>query len=258
MGDGYVLKRGHLGALRLGVLAQAAGPGTTALLDRLPWKAGWRCLDVGCGLGFVARELTRRGGRTTAVDSAAEYIEAARQGGGADFFHMELRELAQLGEKFQLICARYVLSHQADPQQAVAIMAAQLLPGGYLVLEDVDFPGHVCYPGCPAFERYLELYQQCARLRGGNARLGRQLWELVEAAGLNSVHVGLNQPLHRHGPEQRVAELTLSHIGGALREFGLCGRGELAGLLRELRQWRRSAGVVSLAPTHQVIAQQPS
>jgi len=255
VGDSYVLKRGYLGALRLGVLAQAAGPGTAALLDRLPWQSDWRCLDVGCGLGFVARELTRRGGRTTAVDSAPEFIEAARLKGGADFVQLDLRNLDQLGQQYQLICARYLLSHQSDPQQAVASMVSQLEPGGYLVLEDVDFPGYLCHPPCPAFERYLELYQECARLRGGDARLGRRLWQLAEAAGLSLVHLGLNQPVHRHGPERRVPELTLSQIGGALREFGLCGRDELAALLRELRQWRRGPGIVSLAPTHQVIAQ---
>jgi len=149
-------------------------------------------------------------------------------------------------------------SHQTDPLQAVVGMAAQLEPGGYLVLEDVDFPAHVWHPACPALERYLELYQECARLRGGDARLGRRLWQLVEAAGLTSLYLGLNQPVHRHGPERRVPELTLSHIGGALQEFDLCGRSELAALLGEIRQWRREPGVISLAPTHQVIAQKIS
>lgn len=254
MSDAYLLKRGYLGALRLGVLAQAAGPGTSALLDRLPWQSGWTCLDVGCGLGFVARELARRGGRVIGVDSAPEFLEAARQLGAVDYRCLDVRQLSQLSQQFQLISARYLLSHLADPARAVDGMVAHLQPGGYLVLEDVDFPGYSCHPPCPAFERYLQLYQECARRRGGDARLGRKLSSLVPPE-LQLLHFGVVQPLHLKGPERRVPELTLSQIGSALAEFGLASRGELAGLLRELRSWRRQPGMVSLAPTYQLIAQ---
>lgn len=252
--DAYLLKRGYLGALRLGVLAQSAGPGTSALLDRLPWQPGWTCLDVGCGLGFVARELARRGGRVTGVDSAPEFLEEARRQGGADYQLVDVRALHQLPGPYQLISARYLLSHLTDPVQAVEQMLGQLQQGGYLMLEDVDFPGHLCHPACAAFDRYVELYQECARRRGGDARLGRKLGQLVEQAGLTVVYLGLNQPLHVSGPERRVPELTLSHIGPALRELGLASRGELASWLRELRAWRRQPGLISLAPTVQVIA----
>lgn len=253
MSDAYLLKRGYLGALRLGVLAGAAAPGTSALLDRLPWQAGWSCLDVGCGLGFVARELARRGGQVTGVDSAPQFLESARCQGGAEYHLLDVRDLHLLGQSFQLVCARYLLSHLTDPARAVAQMVDQLLPGGYLVLEDVDFPGHLWSPPCPAFDKYVELYQECARHRGGDARLGRRLSQLTEQAGLTLVYLGINQPLHRDGPEKRVPELTLSQIGGALQEFGLASRSELVSLLRELREWRRQASVLSLAPTVQVI-----
>ncbi|MCW5869596.1 MAG: hypothetical protein KIS61_20230, partial [Candidatus Eremiobacteraeota bacterium] len=57
------------------------------------------------------------------------------------------------------------------------------------------------------------------------------------------------------GVERRVPELTLSHISSALQEFGLASRGEVASLLREIRGWRRQPGMLSLAPTYQLIAQ---
>ncbi len=254
MSDIYLLKRGILGALRLGVLAEAAAPGTASLLDRLPWQEGWTCLDVGCGLGFVARELARRGGQVTGVDNAPEFLEAARQHGQADYHVLDVQELERLPGFYQLVSARYLLSHLADPAEAVMSMTRKLRPGGYLVLEDVDFPGHVCHPPCPALDRYLELYQECARRRGGDARLGRKLSSLLPP-DMQIRHFGMVQPLHLAGVERRVPELTLSQIGSALREFGLASRGELAGLLREIRSWRRRPGVVSLAPTYQIIAQ---
>lgn len=250
----YLLKRGYLGALRLQVLAQAAGPGTNALLDRLPWERSWSCLDVGCGLGFVARELASRCARVTGVDCASEFIQAAQQLGGADFRQLDVAELPRLEDRFQVICARYLLSHLSEPGRTIKQMAQCLQPGGYLVLEDVDFPGHIWEPACPALDRYVQLYQECARLRGGDARLGRKLQGLVQQAGLTIDYLGVNLPLHHNGPERRVAELTLSHIGAALRQFDLISRPELAALLREIRQWRRQGGLISLAPTVQLIA----
>lgn len=254
MSDAYLLKRGYLGALRLGVLAEAAGPGTSSLLDRLPWQPGWKCLDVGCGLGFVARELARRGGRVMGVDSSPDFLEAARARGGVEYRTGDACNLGPLDGPYDLVCARYLLSHLPEPGRVVSGLSQLLKPGGFLVLEDVDFPGHLHHPPCAAFQRYLELYQECASRRGGDARLGRKLAQLAGEAGLSLLYLGMSQPL-QHGAERRVAELTLSHIGGALQEFQLCGRSELAALLRELRAWRGQAGLVSLAPTVQVVAQ---
>ena len=252
--DSYTLRRGNLGALRLQVLAQAAGAGTQALLDRLAWRDDWRCLDVGCGLGPVTRELARRSGGALGVDCSADFIERARGQGEADYAVLDVAGLDSLGQSFDVVYARYLLSHLRQPEVAVASLAARLPVGGRLVLEDVDFPGNLCDPPCPAFERYVELYQELVARRGGDARLGRRLWRLAAQAGLEVEFSGVHVALQRHGPEKRVAELTLAHIRAGLVEQGLATRSQVAALLVELRAFRRSHSQITLAPTFQVIA----
>lgn len=246
--DSYVLRRGRIGALRLQVLGQAAARATAALLDRLPWQSHWRALDVGCGIGLVTRELARRGAGAVGLDNQAE---------NAEFVRGDARRLGDfLKERFQVVYARYLLSHLRDPHEVVAAMVERLTPGGYLVLEDIDFPGHTCDPPCEAFDSYLKLYQELVQRRGGDACLGRRLWRLVD--GLEIVHSGVSLSLFRDGPEKRVAELTLAHIAAGLVEYGLADRAQLAVWLHQLRQFRRGPSQISLAPTYQVVARRAS
>lgn len=244
-----MLRRGRIGALRLQVLAQAAAPATASLLDQLPWQPHWRSLDVGCGLGAVTRELARRGAGAVGLDNCLDHSE-----GPADFCLGDARRLDVLDERFQVVYARYLLSHLNDPQQVVQGMVDRLSPGGYLVLEDIDFPGHTCDPLCAAFQAYVELYTELLRRRGGNACIGRSLWRLCRQAGLEVVYSAASLKLIREGPTRRVAELTLAHIARGLVEEGLVDRARLAQLLLELRDFRRSESQMCLAPTYQVLA----
>ncbi|HMD33614.1 MAG TPA: methyltransferase domain-containing protein [Vicinamibacterales bacterium] len=50
-----------------------------AMLDLLPPLSGKRVLDAGCGAGWYAAELARRGAFVTAVDSSAAMIRHARK-----------------------------------------------------------------------------------------------------------------------------------------------------------------------------------
>jgi SAM-dependent methyltransferase len=51
-------------------------PGTLALL---PGVAGAHILDAGCGSGFYAEELAKRGARVTAIDGSAQMAQHAEQ-----------------------------------------------------------------------------------------------------------------------------------------------------------------------------------
>ena len=55
-------------------------PATEAFAAKLPFKAGDRLLDVGCGLGGPARFFAQRfGAHVTGIDLTPEYVEVARR-----------------------------------------------------------------------------------------------------------------------------------------------------------------------------------
>lgn len=237
----YVLATGDEGARRLRLLARAAWPSTRALLGRLDLRPGLRCLDVGCGIGMVSRELQRRTGFCLGVDREAGFLARAR---GATYRQLEAHRLEVLGERFDRVYARYLLSHQPDPQEVLRQMALVTAPGGMVAVEDVDFPGHVWDPDCPALARYVELYQAVVRRRGGNPCLGRSLGRLLRQAGLSRVRH--RAVLRLSG--RRLARLTLAQVAAPLLAEGLTTPAELEELLAELAAYR---GMVSVAPTFQ-------
>ncbi len=257
--DRYVLRRGREGARRLTILARAMWPSTREFYRRLGVGSGLRCLDVGCGVGDVTLRLARRTGSCLGVDLDEGFLERARAKArrlgiaGARFVRADVTGLADLGETFDLVYARYLLTHLPDPAAALAAMRDATRPGGVVAIEDIDFPLHFWHPACPALERYVELYQAVVRRRGGDASIGRRLLGLAREAGLEDVRVDLVVRVHSEGPGKRVAGLTLAHVGEAVVAAGLASSEELARLSAEIDAFAADpATQLSIAPTFQV------
>ena len=98
--------------------------------------AGKTALDVGCGAGLLAEPLARLGAKVTAIDPAAELIEAAREHAAGQGLDIDYRVSAieNLEGTFNLITSMEVIEHTADPQQFLNDLAKRLAPNGLLML----------------------------------------------------------------------------------------------------------------------------
>ncbi len=258
--DPYTLRRGQAGADRLRILGAAMADSTERFLQRSGLTPGMRCLDAGCGVGVVSRRLAEITGHCHGIDLDSQFLEIARSGSLPPGLSLSQADVFQLAAEplYDVVYSRYLLSHLEDPGLAIERLADVLKPGGLLLLEDVDFPGHVHHPPCPAFLRYLELYQKVVRKNGGNPCLGRTLYSLVLDCDLESVEMELVVSLQYRDPGKRVAELTLEHVASPLLNGGLVEAVELEELLRDLRAFRQDEkSFMSIAPTYQVKARKP-
>jgi ubiquinone/menaquinone biosynthesis C-methylase UbiE len=167
----YIIRGGLPGRERLRILSRVMRPTTFALLQRVGIRSGMACLDVGCGSGDVTFDMARIGGATgravgTDIDQAK--ITLARQQaedeglGNVEFRVADSARTEELAE-FDLVHARFILSHLANPLQALIRMRQALRPNGRVVVGDVDFRGYFCYPDCPALWRHVALYTEAAR-----------------------------------------------------------------------------------------------
>jgi SAM-dependent methyltransferase len=242
----YIIRGGPEGRERLRVVARVMAPTTAELLDRVGVAEDAACLDVGCGGGDVALELARRAprGRVVGVDLDEAKLEIGRAEARAagvdnvDYRCADLRSV-DLGSAFDLVHARFVLTHLTDPQAAADGLVRALRPGGVLVVEDIDYSGSLCEPPHPSFERYVELYRHTARARGVDPDIGPRLPGILARAGCRPVRANVVQPVGRQGEgyERDVkltAPLTLENIADAVLGAGLAERRELEALADDL------------------------
>ena len=98
------------------------------------------CLDVGCGSGDVTLKMAAfvgAEGNVVGVDRDQSILrlarqEAEKQGLPVTFRRLDTEELAE-ESVYDLVYARYLLSHLPRPQRAVEVMVRAVRPGGRLV-----------------------------------------------------------------------------------------------------------------------------
>jgi SAM-dependent methyltransferase len=237
----YTIDGGTPGKERLDVLARVCEPGTTALLDRVGISAGDRCLDLGCGGGHVTRELALRAGEkgfVLGIDVDATVLELARKDlRAAGISGVELRraDATELRESdYNVAYTRFLLSHLAEPARVIQSMADALKPGGVAIIEDIDFSGYFCEPPHRAHDRWVQLYRETVRRRGGNADLGPKLPALLQRAGLERIGVSISQEYALEGEPKLIPALTLQRIAGAVSAEGVASAREVAQTIEEL------------------------
>jgi SAM-dependent methyltransferase len=137
-------------------------------------------------------------------------------------------------ESFDLVYARFLLSHLPDPAAALHRMRRAVKPSGRVVVEDIDIGTHTHWPPSTAFARYIELYAATARARGVDSSIGPRLPSLLIDAGLENVDVSISVPVFLAGAGKTIARLTLSNIADAAIAAGFTNRAEIDRLLGEL------------------------
>jgi SAM-dependent methyltransferase len=242
---GYAIRGGSAGRERLRVLAHTLHASTIALFDRLGVGEGLRCLDAGCGRGDVTFELAGRVGRrgeVVGVDIDEVKLELARQEAtaqgiaNAEFRALDVYE-GEVGADFDLVYARFLLSHLADPAAAIAAFSRALRPGGLLIVEDIDFNGTFVSPETAAFRRYHELYRAVVRKRGGDPDIGPRLPILLADGGFEQVDMHVVQPMATRGEVKLINALTLENIVDAVLQDDLASLWEIEALVHELHSF---------------------
>lgn len=252
----YVIRGGIEGRERLRILARVMQTSTASLFDRLGLCDGFTCLDVGCGGGDVTFELARRvapHGKAVGADIDQTLLELARQEAqqqgvtNVEFRLSDIRQVAGASE-FDVVYARFLLTHLSDPASAVKAFYRHLHPGRLIAVEDIDFSGYFTYPECKAFRRYYELYCAVVRRRGGDPNIGPRLPLLLRDGGFENVEVSIVQPIGTQGEVKLMNPITMENIADAVLEEGLATREEIEEVVRELYAFAADPNTVAGVP----------
>ena len=237
----YVIRGGAQGRERLRLLSTVMGAHSRALLEAAGVRRGDRCVDIGCGGGDVAFELAEivgADGSVLGVDLDETKLDLARaeaaQRGQANitFEAGNVLEWTPDGD-FDVAYARFLLAHLPAPGDLLRKLRRHIRPGGLMVIEDVDFRGHFAEPPCPALDRYVSLYSDSLRRRGGDPDIGPRLPALLRDAGFQDVQVRMHQPIAMTGGIKSLTGMTFAFVADALRADGV-PESELAAIGRQL------------------------
>ncbi len=191
---------------RLRALEEMFDESTARRLAEVGVAPGWRCLEVGCGGGTVARWLAERVGRDGHV-VATDVDPRFMANDGLDNLEVRRHDIASdpLEEgAYDLVHARAVLEHVAGREQALARMVAAIKPGGWVVVEAGHLGGAMhqaqmqyVYPSEQAalVERVMGTLLGLMATVGFDGGFGPRLPDALLAAGLVNVGAELHGPL---------------------------------------------------------------
>lgn len=169
-------------AARLRALADVFDPGTMRHLESRGVASGWSCLEVGGGLGTMARWLSDRVGplgQVLATDIDTCHLEHIRLPNVRVQRHDIVTDPLPAGT-FDLACARLVLEHLPDPDRALARMVAAVKPGGWVLVEDFD----ILLEPQGALSKTAAAMRHVTVAAGAHREFGRTLLRRLRAAGL--------------------------------------------------------------------------
>ena len=172
---------------RLNSLTALYDEATIAFCERLGVGDGWRCVELGAGTGSVAQLLVDRvapSGHVLAVDVDTRFLDPLR----SPLLHVEQVDVttASLAPgTFDLIHARLLLEHLPQRDAVVHRLVRALAPGGWLLLEDFDWPtAAIVDPPAPVLARVAHACRTALESHGYDAEYGRRLPRVLRSAGL--------------------------------------------------------------------------
>jgi len=193
--------------------------------------AGWHCLEVGCGAGSLALWLADRGrpsGSVLATDLDPRFVGGHGRNNLMVIRH-DLTQDALTPATFALIHARALLVHLGDPRAVLARLVAALRPGGWLLIEDVDFGGaaatmlgrySVPTDNAATCERMYHAIAAVFARAGADATFGAQLPALLSGAGLEDIGGEVHAPIVS-GVSGEWVRLSYEHLRQAALTTGL-------------------------------------
>lgn len=170
------------------LLDDAFASSTHALLNDLSVPNGAKVLDVGCGIGRTTRHLWERlpePKRIVGLDANPDLLAVARDRNNLDdsvdvaYQEGDAEDLPYEDDRFDVVFARFLLTHLPDPGNAVKEFRRVCRPGGVVAAQEPDFASLGTWPPSQAYETIREVAGALL-----DPQMGRKTWGLFRDAGL--------------------------------------------------------------------------
>ena len=174
---------------RLTLRSDLLDPTERRTIRQLGLAPGWRCLEVGCGNGSIARWLAIQvghRGHVVASDLDTSYIADLKAP------NLEVRQLDILRgpveqSTYDLVVARALLHHLVNPKLAMEWMMSALKPGGVLLITEPDMlPATVAEPG--VIRKFWHGWFRWAASAGIDYFIGSKIAPMLDELGAEQIY----------------------------------------------------------------------
>ena len=184
-------------------------------------RPGARTLEVGCGNGSISAWLAQKvspGGTAVAVDLDLSLVHGRVR--NLELYKADIVAGPVERGSFDLVTARAVLHHVADPKTAIANMVASLKTGGAILLIEPDLlPVSIAEP--PEVRAFWEGWLEWSRERGIDYYIGRKLAPQLASLDLENVTGTAETTIYNGGSLWAKYWIdTITELRGDLRSSG--------------------------------------
>jgi ubiquinone/menaquinone biosynthesis C-methylase UbiE len=165
-------------------------------LREMRLTGGEKVLDVGSGLGQLARLMAKQAGATglvVGIERSTDQLNQARrlasmagEEGLVEFRQGEAGRMPLRDDEwgtFDVAHARFLLEHVPNPGAVVREMVRAVRPGGRIILQDDPHDIHRLWPEPPGFGRLWAAYLRTYDRAGNDPYIGHRLVSLLAGAG---------------------------------------------------------------------------
>jgi SAM-dependent methyltransferase len=230
------------------ILAEWLNPLTLPVLERVPHAGVRKVLDLGCGQGHTSRMLAAQfpDAEVTGLEYDANLVAFAREQPGNARVRFERGDATKLpfsdGE-FDLVFARYLLVHIAEPDLVIHEMFRVLRPGGRAVSFEPDCCMDFTYPENAGMRTMTQLFQK----RFAQPHVGRQLVCRFRANKPSSLQAGACLGMEHEGQVyKRIYRLTAQAMLPGAKAAGLFTEDECAALLEQMKALEASPEAITV------------
>jgi SAM-dependent methyltransferase len=150
-------------------------------------------LEVGCGPAVLLAEINRRRPdlHCVGIDAGVDRLVALNDLPGVRLAAAKAQQLPLREESCDLVYSRMLLEYLPNPEQAVREMVRATRPGGSVLLQDLDGQLIQHWPPDPTLDAQLAAVVSALRRTGFDPQVGRRLYGMATAAGLEDVTVAV-------------------------------------------------------------------
>jgi len=171
----YQFTDSDLAARRLEYLAAVFEASTRQFLAAASIGSPELVIDLGCGPGHTTHLLAQVTGspRVVGLDSSSSFLAAARKTATdlVQFRHCDVTGVPFPVGPADLMYCRFLLTHLPEPLSVMAKWASQLVPGGRLLVDEVDW----IRTQSSLFSKYLDIVDRMLASKSQGLYTGSEL-----------------------------------------------------------------------------------